>query len=194
MRAAPVAAAMEALRSAGMQAQRFDDYRSLKWSKLLLNLPANASCAILGRIPAEIMADPRSALLEAIAWQEALRVMHGAGIPPVALAGYPLPSLALAARRMPASWLARLMGRMVAGGRGDKLPSLALALAARRPTEVPWLNGAVAERGAAIGISSPANRVLCDVLVGLTDGSEDPAAWAGRPDQVLERAGALPRR
>ncbi len=43
----PAGLAGDALEDAGIRADRFDDHRRLKWSKLLLNLPANAPCAIL---------------------------------------------------------------------------------------------------------------------------------------------------
>ncbi len=53
----------------------FTDYRRLKWSKLLMNLLANAQCAILDWTPAQVMADPTASRLEALAWQEAFAVM-----------------------------------------------------------------------------------------------------------------------
>ena len=104
---APVAMAAGLLRDAGFTVDLFADYRSLKWSKLLMNLLANAQCAILDWTPAQVMADPIASRLEALAWQEAFAVMAALGIRPVAMAGYPLPLLAPLVRRLPASWLAR---------------------------------------------------------------------------------------
>ncbi len=124
------------LTRAGLTVEIFDDYRRLKWSKLLLNLPANAACAILDWTPAQVMAHPTTAQLEARAWQEAFRVMAALRIRPVNLAGYPLALLAPFTPRLPAALLARGMARTVAGGRGSKMPSFHVALAAGKRTEV----------------------------------------------------------
>ena len=88
-RAAPGAAAAGLLRDAGFTVDVFADYRRLKWSKLLMNLLANAQCAILDWTPAQVMADPAASRLEALAWQEAFAVMAAQGIRPVAMARLP---------------------------------------------------------------------------------------------------------
>jgi 2-dehydropantoate 2-reductase len=159
-----------ALAGAGFETRRFDDYRSLKWTKLLMNILANAQCAILGWTPAQVMADPVAAELEARAWQEAIAVMRASGIAPVALGGYPFPALFPLIARLPARVLAQGLRRFVSGGRGDKLPSLYLALEGGKPSEVDWLNGAVVRHGARAGIPTPANAALAGTLDGLTRG------------------------
>ncbi len=164
--------------------QVFADYRALKWTKLLLNLPANAQCAILDRTPAQVMADPIAARLEARAWQETLAVMARLNIRPVTLAGYPLPLLAPLARRLPPNWLAAGLRRLVAGGRGSKMPSLHIALAEGKRSEVAWLNGAVMRFGRAAGVPTPANAAFADVLLALTAGQADRAEHRGRPEKL----------
>ncbi len=183
-RGAPVGLAAALLRDAGIRAGLFADYRGLKWSKLLMNLLANASCAILDWTPAQVMADPSAATLEARAWQEALAVMAAQRIRPVTLAGYPLPLLAPLARRLPPAWLAAGLRRTVSGGRGSKMPSLHIALASGKPSEVGWLNGAVAAHGARLGIPTPVNRALAEALAALTEGRESRDAWRGRSDRL----------
>ena len=74
------------LRRAGLVVDVYTDHRQLKWSKLLLNLPANAACAILDWTPAQCISHPLIAPLEARAWQEAFRVMAALRIRPVNLA------------------------------------------------------------------------------------------------------------
>lgn len=187
-RGAGVDQAAALLHSAGIRTDLFADYRSLKWSKLLMNLLANASCAILDWPPAQVMADPAAAPLEARAWQEALAVMAAQHIRPVTLAGYPLPLLAPLARRLPPAWLAAGLRRTVSGGRGSKMPSFHIALAGGKPSEVGWLNGAVAAHGARLGIPTPANRALTEVLTALTDGRESWDAWRGRPERLTKVA------
>ena len=120
-----------------------------------MNILANASCAILDWTPAHVMADPVASRLEARAWQEALAVMACLGVRPVTLAGYPFPLLAPVARRLPPDWLARGLRGTVSGARGDKMPSLHIALGVGRPSEVDWLNGAVARYGAQAGVPTP---------------------------------------
>jgi 2-dehydropantoate 2-reductase len=190
---APVAAAENLLRDAGLAVDRFADYRRLKWSKLLMNLLANAQCAILDWTPAQVMADPSASRMEALAWQEAYAAMAALGIRPVAMAGYPLPLLAPFVRRLPATWLARGLKGFVSGGRGSKMPSLQVALAGGQRSEVSWLNGAVAKFGAEAGVPTPVNRTLASILMRLSDGEARREDWRGRPAAVaalIEKAQA----
>lgn len=181
---APVAETAALLGAAGLSVDRFSDYRRLKWSKLLLNLPANAACAILDWTPAQIMSDRGTALLEARAWQEAFRVMNALRIHPVRLAAYPLPLLAPLVPVLPASWLARGLAATVSGGRGSKMPSLHVALSSGKRSEVLWLNGAVAQAGAQAGIPTPVNDTLTAVLIALTATPDDWNGWRNQPEKL----------
>lgn len=190
---APAAAAATLLRDAGFTVEIFTDYRRLKWSKLLMNLLANAQCACLDWTPAQVMADPIAARLEALAWQEAYAVMAALGIRPVGMAGYPLPVLAPVVRRLPASWLARGLKGFVAGGRGSKMPSLHVALAGGQRSEVGWLNGAVARYGRAAGVPAPVNRVLADLLTTLSSGAARREEWRANPAAIATLAKSPPK-
>lgn len=181
---APIAKTAALLGAAGLSVDLFDDYRRLKWSKLLLNLPANATCAILDWTPAQVMSNRGTAQLEARAWQEAFRVMDALRIRPVRLAAYPLPLLAPLVPVLPASWLARGLAATVSGGRGSKMPSLHVALSSGKRSEVPWLNGAVAQAGAQTGIPTPVNDVLTAVLAALTRTPGDWSAWKNNPERL----------
>jgi 2-dehydropantoate 2-reductase len=187
-RAAPVIQAAGLLRDAGFTVDVFDDYRRLKWSKLLMNLLANAQCAILDWTPAQVMADPVAARLEALAWQEAFAVMAGLGIRPVAMAGYPLPLLAPIVRRVPVDWLARGLRSFVSGGRGSKMPSLHVALADGKPSEVNWLNGTVVRYGRQTMIPTPVNAALAGLLADLGSGQAARDEYRGRPDRLAALA------
>lgn len=183
-RTTPIVQVAALLGGAGLKTDVFADYRRLKWTKLLFNLLANASCAILDWTPAQVMADPVAAQLEALAWQEALAVMAAQRIRPVTLAGYPLPLLAPLARRLSPHLLARGLSSLVSGGRGSKMPSFHIALANDKPSEVNWLNGAIAHYGRALGLPTPVNATLTEVLTALTDGRESRAAWRGQPERL----------
>ncbi len=182
--AAPVAGAAGLLVAAGLAVDLFDDYLRLKWSKLLLNLPANAACAILDWTPAQVMAHRTTAGLEARAWQEAFRVMAAQRIRPVRLASYPLPLLAPIVPMLPASWLGRGLAATVSGGRGSKMPSLHVALSSGKRSEVSWLNGAVSRAGARAGIPTPVNDAFTSVLSALTETPEAWDAWRNNPEKL----------
>ena len=178
---------------AGFSVQMYSDYRRLKWTKLLMNVLANASSALLNWTPAEVMAHPVSALLEAKAWQETLAVMSAQNIRPVNLAGYPLQLLGPVARLLPAAWLAAGLRSFVAGGRGSKLPSLQSALILGQPSEVEWLNGAVVRTGADLSVPTPVNQVLTELLLGKYSGDQRSDAVRGKPDVLMQyvRAAAM---
>ncbi len=176
----------DALRGAGFQVRVYADYRALKWSKLLTNLVGNATSAILDLPPADVFADPRLFRVELGAFREAVAVMRAMGVRPVGLPGYPLPGLAPILLRLPPRVLQPFMRRIIAGGRGGKLPSLYADLAqGRERTEVEFLNGAVVRHGRELGVATPVNQVLADTLCGLIQGRLHWAEFRGRPERLL---------
>ncbi|MFQ5611402.1 MAG: ketopantoate reductase family protein [Anaerolineae bacterium] len=189
----PVGRLAGALDRAGLAAAVYDDYRALKWSKLLLNMVNNAACAILNRPPAQIVADPRLFNLEIEALREAVAVMRAGGVRAVRLPGYPVDWLVrlLAARWLPLAVTRAVLRPFLLGGRGGKMPSLQIDLAAGRPaSEVDALNGAVVRAGQDLGIATPANRALRDTLQGLVSGRLDWDAWQRHPHRLLEAVAA----
>jgi 2-dehydropantoate 2-reductase len=171
---------------AGFRAIAASDWRALKWSKLLLNILGNATSAILDWTPRQVFADSRMAVLEVKALREALAVMRAQGIAPIRLGNYPVPLLAWAGRIWPTPLVRFTLGRLVAGGRGGKRPSLHLDLSAGKgKSEVTYLNGAVAHKGAELGIPTPVNRGLTDILVSLTRGDAPWDHYRDRPERLL---------
>lgn len=175
------------LRAAGFTTQVFADGPALKWSKLLMNLVANAQPAILGMTPDEVFAQPALGDLEVRAWQEALAVLRAQRITPVALGGYPLALFGALAARLPARVVRPFMARFIVGGRGSKPPSLTYDLQPqpRGRSEVAWLNGAVAAAGLRAGVATPVNSVLTEVLTALVEGRTPWADWRGQPQRLL---------
>lgn len=175
------------LTAAGFTTQVFDDYRALKWSKMLMNMLANAQSAILGYTPAEIFARSDLGNLEVLAWREAMSVMQAQGISSVALGGYPLPTVTPLVRRLPLNIIRPILARFIVGGRGSKMPSFYYDLHPERRsnTEVGWLNGAVAEQGAELGIPTPVNTTFNQVLQDLISGEAELSDWTGQPDKLL---------
>lgn len=172
--------------AAGLPARVYGDFRALKWTKLLMNQLANAACAILGWLPAQVMADPDMASLEIAAWRETLAVMAAQRIRPISLGGYPFPWLAPLIRTLPPALIRLALGRLVGGARGGKAPSLYLDLAAGKGrTEVAFLNGAVA--AATTTVKTPVNRVLAETLQALSAGQERWEEWRDQPGRLLQR-------
>ena len=164
-------------RAAGLAARVYPDWAAMKWSKLVANLVGNATGAILDLEPAAIYADPALVAVERDQLREALAVMRGQGLRPVALPGVPVPLLALSTR-LPAVLVRPMLARAVRSARGGKSPSLRLHLAsgAAEPTEVDQLNGAVVAAGKRLGVPTPVNAAL---MAAVRDVSRDPArrAW-----------------
>lgn len=174
----------EVFAHAGMRVRIYKDWRGMKWSKLLLNLLANASCAILQMTPREVFADSRLFRLEQLAFREARLTMRRMEIAPVDLPGYPV-RLLCRVMALPGPLARRLLAPRVTGGRGDKMPSLAMDIArGKRRSEVTFLNGAVTTAAAGCGIPAPANALLASTLEAIA-ASGDGSSFHGHPEKLL---------
>jgi 2-dehydropantoate 2-reductase len=183
----PVSAFLAAaFRRAGIVTRVYEDAAAMKWAKVPTNIVANAGSAVLEWTAGAVMAHPGLYRLELEALRETFRVMRRAGHPPVDLPGAPVRWLARAVF-LPA-WVSHpWLSRAVAGGRGDKRPSLHRDLGRGR-SEVQWLNGAVVRYGARLGVATPANDVLLTAMQERVDPSDDPSVWRDQPDRLLDRA------
>lgn len=171
----------ERVREAFWSTRVYPDARALKWSKLLLNMLGNATSAILGMPPGEIYAQPALYRLEISALREATRVMQALHIQPVNLPHYPAATLANAVRWLPAAILQPILRKQLARGRGSKWPSFYYDVQNHAGhCEVDWLNGAVVKYGRQLGIPTPANQRLTDVLTRIIRGEEDAITWQGQ--------------
>jgi 2-dehydropantoate 2-reductase len=182
----------------GLNVKVIDDWRSLKWSKLVLNVVANASCAILNVLPNRLVHFERIFTMEIRMIREVRAVMAAMNVGPIDLPRYPVRAL-LAIASLPSPVSRGLLARSVASARGTKPPSLLLDLRRGKPrTEVDVLNGAVADAGHEHGVPVPVNAVYARVL---NDIAHTPPLWAKyreRPDVLqaevdaeVERSKAL---
>ena len=170
----------------GLRVTVYSDHRDLKWSKLLLNIQANAIPAILDMSPAQVYASPALFALERAAFREALAVMRALRLRIVGFRGYPVALLAWAMRSLPATPLRLLLSRLIASGRGAKPPSLQIDLAkGHKRSEVRYLNGAVATYAERVGLEAPVNRTLTGILMGLASGDVSWAEFRGRPRELV---------
>lgn len=171
---------------AGFLIERYADPDRMKWSKLMTNIVSNASSAITGLDPGQVFAHPGLARLEIDALRETAHVMRRMGFAPQNLPGV---SVALLGRAifLPVAITRQLLGRIVARGRGHKMPSLHDDIG-RGKSEVAWLNGAVVCHGARLGIATPANEVLYQTMNALVEDKSLHSSFLGNPEALLSRA------
>jgi 2-dehydropantoate 2-reductase len=161
------------------------DYRALKWSKLALNVMANASCAILDVLPARLVELTGMFELEVRAVREVRAVMGALGLAPFDLPRYPVRAL-FAAVALPLPLARLVLARRIAGARGRKAPSLLLDVrAGKGRTEVDVLNGAVVEAGRASGVPTPVNAALTRVLRDIAAMPALARSYRERPEALL---------
>lgn len=172
--------------SVGLRAAVCRDAVAMKWSKVLANLVGNATGAILDMDVGAIYADPALFEIERRQLREALWVMRRLGRRPIALPGARVPLLALGVLA-PAALSRPIMRRVVGGVRGGKLPSLrAHVREGRGPSEVAWLNGAVARTAATLGGAAPVNALLARLVTEVTLEPDRRAWYRERPDRLIE--------
>jgi 2-dehydropantoate 2-reductase len=177
---------------AGFTVKRYANAQAMKWTKLLMNMMGNATCAILDEPPQQAFADDGIVNLEIEAWREALAVMAAAGIPALNMDKYPFALLAPLVRYAPKAMIRPILRSQIGGARGGKLPSLHIDLhGSKGRSEVGWLNGAVAAKGREVGVKTPVNAALAAVLASLVADPHQIAAWRSNHPRLLQAA-ALP--
>jgi 2-dehydropantoate 2-reductase len=174
------------LSSAGLRAHLYSSAPAMKWSKMITNLLANASSAILDMPPAEIFAHPGLFAMEMRMLREALAVMRAQGTPVVDLPGTPVKALAWLVSNLPPSLSQPLLRPSLGRGRGGKMPSFHIDLhGGRGKSEVDYLNGAVVRFGRQFGVPTPVNSLLNQTLMALTNQEISLDHFAHQPDRLL---------
>jgi 2-dehydropantoate 2-reductase len=171
-----------AFEGTGLPAVVVVDYRSLRWSKLLLNMLAAPTSAILDMDIAALMNDPAVFRIERDAFLEAGRVMDAAGIKAVKLPGYPVP-LARFGMRLPAPLAQRTIGRRIASARGGRSPGMRSDIR-RGKSEVADFNGAITREGERLGMPTPVNQALTELTEQLAAHPEERERFRERPDEL----------
>ena len=178
---------VRAFAAGGLRARASGNSAALRWSKLLVNLMGNATGAIVDIDPMAVYRDRGLFRLERSQLAEALAVMDGLHLRPIKLFGADTRLLQLAAR-LPRPLVQPVLIWVVAAGRGGKRPSLHLHLDAGSgaPTEVAWLNGAVAAAAIELGGLAPVNARLAKLVEACNQDPERRAWFRGRPDRLTE--------
>ncbi len=156
--AAPTLALAYALadrfRASGLPAAVATDVASLVWGKLIVNTGINALTALL-RVPnGALISSPAAARLAQRAVEEAVAVAQAAGI-------------SLALNDPVAETLA--VAQATASNRSSMLQDVLRGA----PTEIHTINGAIVREGQRLGVPTPVNALLCELVTAL----EETALW-----------------
>ncbi len=176
---------VQASSAAFLNAKAFSNPAAMKWSKMLTNLIANPTSAILDMTPGEIFANSDLYRLEIRMLRECLAVMQAQDIPVVDLPGIPTRALAFAIRRP--AWLSKpILSGSAGSGRGGKMPSFHIDLhSGRGRSEVEYLNGTIARAGEKLGVPTPVNKFLTETLMSLTRREVPMDEFAHQADKLL---------
>jgi len=178
---------VEALDNAYLKCRLYPDALSMKWSKMLTNLVANPTSAILNLTAAQVFADKRLYKIEINMLKECLTVMKAMNLEVTDLPGTPVKALAFATT-LPL-WLSKpFLSKAAGSGRGAKMPSFHIDLYSGRPqSEIEFLHGAVAREGAKRGVPTPVNKILTETLMALTRKEIPLEDYAGKPEKLLTK-------
>lgn len=172
--------------NAGIDTVGFKKYQPMKWSKALLNMIGNATSAILNRHPKLVYSYEPTFNLEMEMLKEALTVMKAKKLSVVDLPGVSTSRLSLAVRRLPKAVTKPILTNIIGSGRGNKMPSFHLDLmSGREQNEVTFHNGAVAQAGEDLGIPTPVNKALNDILISIARKEIDFQEFNGQPKKLV---------
>ena len=140
------------------------DLVGAQWSKLVVN-QLNAAAAITGLPAQQALASPAMRRVVALAMRETLRTGRAAGIHFGGVPGL-TPNVLRMLDLLPPS----ISGRLLAGRMVDRMgpvpnPGSTLQSIRRgRPSEIDHLSGAVVAEGARVGVDTPINRRIVDLV------------------------------
>jgi 2-dehydropantoate 2-reductase len=150
-RSARVEALHEALVRAGIKAEISDDIRRTIWEKYVFLVGLSGSTTTMRSTIGPIREHPRTRAFLHDLMRETVAVGRADGVN--------LPEHYADERMAFADTLAY-----------DMNSSMHHDLASGNPLELPWLSGGVVQLGGKLGVATPANRAVCDILALYTEG------------------------
>jgi len=166
---------VDEFRKAGLPLIQHADMLPVQWAKLLLNLN-NAINALANRPLKEELSQRAYRLCLALAQREALALLKRAGIRPVKVT--PLPATWIPNFLSLPDALFERLGRAMLTIDPLARSSMSDDLAAKRPTEIDWINGEVVSLAERLRQTAPVNQRLCE-LVREAERSEVRPSWSG---------------
>jgi 2-dehydropantoate 2-reductase len=162
--------------------------RGVLWSKLAINCTVNSVGALTGETLGEMLADPRIRRLFLRTYSEVVDTAEAQGITLERIAANPkvlyLPKDAGVLTRYAKDFIARMLGRKYKHARSSTLQSLERG----RKTEVDFLNGYVVNVAKTLGLQTPVNAALTQMIKEIEDGKR-PIAKANIADLLARLPG-----
>ncbi len=135
-----------------------------QWAKLFVNAMSNALDAMTGLCPDEYIKHPGVLKIGVGILREALNIVEKAEIKLEALPGIPLTFFKLMIK-LPTPLAAFFLGRaLTAKENGEIITSTLQSLRRGKKTEIDFLNGEIVKLGNEIGISSPYNSKVVELI------------------------------
>lgn len=148
-----------------------------RWSKLVTNVMGNGLSACTGLISKDIIRDDTLRQFSSRLGSEAIRVGQALGYELEEILHLPPETIARAGEGDPEATRAvdehRLAETQKAGG-GEHRPSMGQDMVKGRRTEIDFLNGFVVRKGQEIGLATPANAALTDIVTRVEKGELPP--------------------
>ncbi len=141
-----------------------------RWSKLVVNVMGNGLSACTGLLSREIIADDTLRHFSSRLGSEAIRVGQALGYALEDILHMPPETIARAGEGDPEATRLVDQHRMADVGGGEHRPSMGQDMMKGRRTEIEFINGFVAERGSEVGILTPANTALTDIVMRVARG------------------------
>ncbi|MES2093997.1 MAG: ketopantoate reductase family protein [Actinomycetota bacterium] len=161
----PVLPALYASKILGavMPVELTDNFEGAQWTKLIVN-HVNGLSAATGLSVQEVIGDRQLRAIMTETMREAVRVAKASGIDFAALQGLS-PRLLALLDRLPAAFgqLLPLLMRRRMGSRANPGSTLQ-SIRRGQSTEIDYLNGAVVQRGAALGVPTPVSAELVELV------------------------------
>jgi 2-dehydropantoate 2-reductase len=147
-----------------------------RWSKLVTNVMGNGLSACTGMIGKEMIQNDAIRHFSARLGSEAIRVGQALGYELEEISHLDPEIIARAGEGDPAATREYDQHRLaeVSKGGGEHRPSMGQDMVKGRRTEIEFLNGLVARKGDEIGIATPANVVLTDIVKRVEKGELKP--------------------
>jgi 2-dehydropantoate 2-reductase len=147
-----------------------------RWSKLVTNVMGNGLSACTGMLTKDMMRDDTIRHFSARLGSEAIRVGQALGYALEEIHHLDPELIARAGENDPEASRAYDDHRLAetAKGGGEHRPSMGQDMVKGRRTEIQFLNGMVARKGEEIGLPTPANRVLTEIVTKVEHGDLKP--------------------
>ena len=184
----PLKEIVDMFAEAGFNTITCDGYKSMKWSKVLLNMNSNALSAITSMTMEELFNSNSATKIEKMAFCEAFKLIEQENIKYCDLPGYPVKMMCFMYKYLPVfmiKFIMKVTGK--AKSRGKKMPSLFIDLEnGKSDSEIDVLNGAVVTLSKQLKQPAPYNEFLCNVFHELLTKKIDRDKYKNNPDKLLE--------